>query len=527
MALREILAHFGIEVDSRELNEANDKIEKTIGTIQRLGTALIGGTMARGLAEVAERISAQGAAIDDASVRIGIGATALQELGFVADQSGSNIESLTVALLQLQDKVGDSLVNPAGEGAKVLARYGISAKDASGHVKDAATIFGDIADKIADTKDEAKQVTIAMDFFGRQGRSLLPTLKNGRDGIANLTREFHDLGGGFSPKAIKAAADYDDALSRFRLTGTSLSGQFSEKLLPTLQHLLDLATEGTATFVDFANHSSILEVTFAALGAVMAGFAVKSAIAFAPWLLWAAAIAGVILIVDDLVTMLRSGDSVIGDFLDTIGGKGFHTEVVKELKEEWGNIAEVFKGMAPAVKVFLEMLQFVWRFGKGIAEILGQIGGYLGDSAAQLDNYLEEHGGHGGQAQKNAATKGTGLTYEQNAARRQALRLLAAESSGNTAGFQVDEFPASFKGHEDAFVSDVQHWADFLRNQQATASASPGAAPANGGATVVQHNQIHVHDATDPHRVAKVVDERLSERHRAAADALHKKREAQ
>jgi hypothetical protein len=519
MALREVLAHFGVDVDTEELEKANKKVDDFVDRLKSLGTALVGGEFAKEIFEFGKSIAEQGDQLEKGAIRLGLSTDALQALGYAAVQSGSDIGSLTIALLTLQDKIGDALINPTGEGAKALHRYGIEWKDAKGHVKDAGDVFKSVADKIADTKDQSKQVAIAMGVFGRQGRALLPLLKQGSDGIGELTEQFEALGGGISEKAIKASSKYIDAIGRLNVVHQAMNSQIALRLLPVLTLLVDGLTKGELAMVGLADHSSIVETVLAGLGAVLVGFAIKSAIAFAPWIAWGAALAGVILIVEDLVTMFRGGDSLSGRLLDAIGGEGFHTEVVKELGDEWAHIRDVFHDLNPVFHEFVEELRWIYHFGKDVAQLLGKISGAVGDAAGRAHNYLVEKG-----VVKGGPTVNGGLTYEQNVAQQQGGRLFAAQERGEQ--FQLSEVPPSFKGFEQNFMQDVTSWANSIRAQRESISKSPLSAVPGVGGVFTQTNTIHVHDASDPVKTAKVVDDHLKRRHRAAADVLHKKAES-
>lgn len=525
MALREVLAHFGVEVETDKLERADSAIDGLIDKARKLGEVLVGGEVAKGVFEFGKRIAEQGEAIEQASIRVGVSTDALQQYGFAATQTGSDVGSLTFALLMLEDKIGDAMINASGEGAKAFAKYHIAIRDAKGSLKDTGSLFEEVADKIADTKDPAKQVTIAMDLFGRQGRALLPLLKQGKDGIAELKEEFAALGGGMSKEAIDASKKYVEQMHRLDAANQGLTGQIGVILLPVLGRLVDWVTKGSVAMRDLVDHTSLVQTVLGGLGAVLTVFAVKSAIAFAPWLVWAAALAGVILIIEDIVTMFRGGDSLMGRFLDQIGGKDFHVEVVKEIKDEWANLRDVFKELGPFAHEFVEELRWIYNFGKDVAQILGKIGGYIGDEAGKAHNFLVNHGVASGAPRTSG-----GNDYDTNAAIQQAGLMNNAFARGDSS-FSPTEVPAYYAQRgaagKDEWLDLIKQWADFMRaqKQQVMTTTPLGMAPGMGVFT--QKNEIHVHDASDPQKTAKVVHDVIKQRHAAAAEALHKKASAQ
>src|SRR5688572_3854706 len=122
-----------------------------------MGRALIGGTAALGFFTFARHLADTGDALNDASNRLGISSDAIQELTFAASQSGAGVENLTTALLLLNDKVGDALVNSTGEGAKTFQKYKIAIRDVNGQVKTADELFSDVADRIGKAKTDQEK----------------------------------------------------------------------------------------------------------------------------------------------------------------------------------------------------------------------------------------------------------------------------------------------------------------------------------------------------------------------------------
>jgi hypothetical protein len=502
MALRELIAQFGIEVDDKQLRHADSKVEEFVGKLQTLGRVLVGGAAAVGFFEFAKGLSETGDQLDKASIRLGMGTDALQEFGFAAGQSGAGIENFTMGLLMLEDKVGDAMVNASGEGAKAFKKYGIDIHAAGGRVKDATELFEEAADKIADTKDAAKQVTIAMDLFGKQGRTLLPLLKEGKDGIAELRDEFRKLGGGFSKEAVKASRDFDDALGRLGVVVQSVKGKIAQFLLPVLQRGVDWLTKTGASLFQMAKNSNLLQVALGALGGVLAFFAVRAALAFAPVILGAAAVAALVIAIDDFVTMLQGGESLLGDFIDRLFGKDAHVEVVNKIKDLWTGIKDVMGELGRELKV-------VWDLYKKILDLGSRAGGAVGDAAGRVRNAVVE-------ATTDTSKGRGGLSYSQKVAFENAQKVLEAQVTGGTPNLEIPKG----EGDRASYMGGLQPYINAIQSGQYPQFQPRAVGPAQ--ATVNQQNVIHVHGVTDPEAVGKAVDERLSQHADQAADTLHK-----
>lgn len=345
MALRELLAVFGIKVDDKELKAADQGIQQFTDHLQTFGRALIGGVAGVAFLRFTEGLANQGDQLRDNAIRLGTNTDALQELAFAATQSGAGVQNLATGMLFLSDKVGDALSNKTGESAKAFKKWGITLKDANGQVKESDVLLAEIADKIADAKDQYQQVTIAQDFFSKSGKVMLPLLKEGADGLAELRMGARDLGGGFSKEATEAADEFNDALGRLNVVTQTARGRIAVVLLPVLGRLVDAVTAGSAKLLELAKNSSIVETVLGGLAVVAGVLALKLAIAFAPFIAAIAGFALLALLVEDVVTLFRGGKSVVGDFIDSFGGKGAAQQWVREVKDGVEGLIQAFKDL--------------------------------------------------------------------------------------------------------------------------------------------------------------------------------------
>jgi hypothetical protein len=356
MALREVAAFFGIQVDDKQLKAADKGISNFIDKLQEVGRSLIGGTAAVGFFHFAKSLADTGDALNDASNRLGISSDAIQELAHAASQSGAGIENLTTGLLILNDKVGDALVNATGEGAKAFQKYGISLKDASGQVKSSDALFADIADRIGRATTDQEKLTIATDFFSKQGRVLLPLLKEGSAGLDEMRKRARELGEGFSKEAVVASDAFNDSLADMGRISQTIRGRLAVILLPALKRLVDLVVVAAAKFLELAKNSALFEGALAAIGVVLTA---KLAPAFlsllktlAPFAIPLAIITAIALVVDELITMFRGGKTVIGDFIDSFAGLGTTEQIVKSLKATFNDLFQGIKDGMELIRLF-------------------------------------------------------------------------------------------------------------------------------------------------------------------------------
>lgn len=356
MALREIFAAFGFEIDAKKLDAADGKVESFKAKLETLVQFVTVGAGAAGLFAFADHISEIGDHLDKTAIRMGVSTDALQQLQFAAGQSGVGLDTLNNAVGRLQDLVGDAMIDATGPGAKAMHDLGLSFKDAGGQAKSADALLTEVADKIAATDDPTKRVTLAMNAFGKAGRELLPLLAEGSDGIAALRKEQQALGGGFSKEAVKASANYNDALGRLSVTFQSVKGRIAVVLLPVLQRLVDFGTKVASGLLELSKNSALVEAAIGTLAAALGLKLIPTIISLiaklAPIALPVAALALLVLIVDDLIVAFRGGKSVIVEWVDALFGVGAAERAIRKIKDTVEDLTQGLRDGIDLLKLF-------------------------------------------------------------------------------------------------------------------------------------------------------------------------------
>ena len=72
---------------------------------------------------------------------------------------------------------------------------GISARDATGNLKEPLPLFLETADALSKVEDANLRSAIAQNIFGRSAIDLLPTLSGGAAGITDLQAKYADVVG--------------------------------------------------------------------------------------------------------------------------------------------------------------------------------------------------------------------------------------------------------------------------------------------------------------------------------------------
>jgi hypothetical protein len=190
--------------------------------------------------------TAAGDAAVKAAQRIGIGVEAYQRIAYAAEMAGSSPEELSqgVALFNKQ-------VVAAARGNKAAAtsfkRLGIDVKDLNGKVKPTEQLFSEVADKLAKMPDGANKTATAMQFFGRSGANLIPTLNLGAEGLKANADEAERLGRIIGGDTARASETWNDNLARLVSSLTGIVNAITAGLLPVLSPLIVRMTDWIAS----------------------------------------------------------------------------------------------------------------------------------------------------------------------------------------------------------------------------------------------------------------------------------------
>lgn len=288
----------------------------------------------------------------------------IQELGYVASVSGSSADALQSTIGSLSQKIGEA----AQKGSADFSRLGISVRDANGQVKSADTVLAEVGNRF-------KQLGLSMNeqasIAGALGidSSLLQMLNktNGEiDGLRANARAMGVLNQEQADNAVK----FNDAMTTLRFGLSSVKQMMAVGLAPEMTRLAEGFSKLLADNRDWIISglqwtARVLGDTVAAIGRLMPvlailaggflvakvaalGFGTVMGVILSPVVLITAAIAAVLLIIDDLIVAMNGGKSVIRDFF-----------------QEWLgiDIVPIIQGIIDKVKEAISVVKSFFGFG--------------------------------------------------------------------------------------------------------------------------------------------------------------------
>lgn len=403
--LREVLARFGIDVDSSGLDGLDAGIGGVVGKLKGLGQALAGGFAVNAVKNFVMQMTNLGDEIQTSADRLGISARALQEWRHAAKLSDLEAGELDNALRFLQRNSFE-----AAQGGQEMSRafrdLGVNVKGSNGEIRTIEEMLPELAEGFKNLQSPSERTGLAMRIFGRSGQALVPLLSRGAEGVAELRAEFSELGGGASQDFLQLAGDLDNQMHRLDLAMFSLKARIATALIPIFERMATSTLEFVTGFKRLADNSHIIQATLVTLGAIAIGFGIKFAIGFAGPIaiaaVFAVAIGFIILLVDDLITLFAGGKSVIGGFIDEMFGAGTAAELVAELKDAWEGLLLTVRDTHDAVRRF---------FGEDVPERAPRSGRASNDADAIAQRQAQA------AALRGQVVRNPGETVEQARAR--------------------------------------------------------------------------------------------------------------
>lgn len=195
--------------------------------------ALVATGMATAAGLMINRAVDQAAALQNLSDKTGVSTTSLQEWSYAAGQVGVDAKAVEGDLVSLTKSMSSPI---PGQFNVNLAMLGVSARDASGALKDSGQVLEDLGDKLAGMSTQR-----AMQWGSKVGISddTVLLLRQGSEGIAKLRAEAHELGAIIPEDSIKRAAEFKTQINSLRAVLGSLTSQIAIATLPALSRVVE------------------------------------------------------------------------------------------------------------------------------------------------------------------------------------------------------------------------------------------------------------------------------------------------
>src|SRR5690554_645964 len=206
--------------------DAFNRLDKTAGRVLLgVGGAITGAVVA---------MTRSGDEVAKTSRRMGVGAEALQEMRYWADQNGVAHSDLERMVGRLNQRLGDG----EAEGNKyvqAIQSLGVATQTSSGEVRAAEDVFQDTVGALMEIESASERSAAAADIFGtRVARQLMPALEDGSMSMEDAAAMAHELGIVMDDEALDASEAFNDALTDLKHAGAGLLRDFAGPFLQIL-----------------------------------------------------------------------------------------------------------------------------------------------------------------------------------------------------------------------------------------------------------------------------------------------------
>lgn len=253
----------GLDAAQRRLQAFGKGLSIAGGVVGGFGAGVVAPLVA-----MATQFASVGDSIHKMSARTGAAAEDLSTLGFAAEQSGADLDTVERGFIGMAKSMA-----AANEGSKAQVdafnAIGLSVDQLNG--LDPAEQFRMIAQGISEVEDPTVKAGLAMDIFGKSGQKLIPLLNEGSDGIMALQDEARSLGLEMSGDAANSAAALTDAMNRLKRASGAIAIVMGEAVAPILTEVIGPVVGITKAVVGWMKENKGLVATVFLVGASLMG----------------------------------------------------------------------------------------------------------------------------------------------------------------------------------------------------------------------------------------------------------------
>lgn len=428
--------------------KAIKSIKDGIATLKSEVTKWAAAATAAGAATSAFLLNASNKAIElqKLSQSTNLSTDSLQQWQYAAEAVGASSAAVTSDLESLLKTMSSPI---PGELNMELMMLGVSVRNASGQLRGADEVLKDVGDKL-NKMSSARAVQWA-ERVGISNDTLM-LLKQGRQGLSELFEEAQLVGAIIPEDAINRGAELSKSIKTLKTVFQALGNSIALSFAPNLKKVVDnfkqflinnadFVRQGLGVTIDgvsrgfgrfwdilvkikdgfvallqpmqpFLKNMDAVKIVAGLVTGALAGFLALMAPAIIQFAAVGAAIAGVSLVIEDFITWLQGGESVIGDIVNAFSN---WMDKFPELKEDLKSVGQVFADVFNAIPGLIdkcidkieEMFPVINKILSGLGKVIDFV--YEGAKTAGetlTEGALKVFGGYEGQGARENARRG-------------------------------------------------------------------------------------------------------------------------
>lgn len=428
--------------------KAIKSIKDGISTLKSEVTKWAAAATAAGAATSAFLLSASDKAIElqKLSQSTNLSTDSLQQWQYAAEAVGASSAAVTSDLESLLKTMSSPI---PGELNMELMMLGVSVHNASGQLRGADEVLKDVGDKL-NKMSSARAVQWA-ERVGISNDTLM-LLKQGRQGLSELFEEAQLVGAIIPEDAINRGAELSKSIKTLKTVFQALGNSIALSFAPNLKKVVDnfkqflinnadFVRQGLGITIDgvsrgfgrfwdilvkikdgfvallqpmqpFLKNMDAVKVVAGLVTGALAGFLALMAPAIIQFAAVGAAIAGVSLVIEDFITWLEGGESVIGDIVNAFSNwMDKFPELKEDLKSVGQVFADVFNAIPGLIDKCIDKIEDMFPVINKILSSLGKVIDFVYEGAKTAGETLTEgalkaFGGYEGQGARENARRG-------------------------------------------------------------------------------------------------------------------------
>lgn len=269
----------------------------------------------------------------------GLAVEKFQALAIAAENYGGTAEGIAGSMQGLNANLNNMRLGKGGGGVEDAAiTYGINLYGANG-LATADELLMNVAKRF-ESLNQTQQIDLGQRLGLDEG-----TIRLLQTGVANVQAELergrkYSL---FSAEDVENSRKFERTMRDIKLGLAQIFGVVARSLLPAFTWVGDKVSR----FIDLINgNASFIKGFFLALSAILTVLAIKSGLAFLPFIgaiaLITAVSAAIGLLIDDIVNFWQGNESLLGTFIEAV--KNVFTALWNFLKEGFNSVLEWLKG---------------------------------------------------------------------------------------------------------------------------------------------------------------------------------------
>jgi len=356
--------------DTKGLEEAMSKARNAVGVAMTAAGAAITTFAYKSVTSFANTADE----LAKMSQRTGFSISALSELKFAAEQSGTSIEGIEKASRNLSSVIVDASAGNE-QYQQTIAALGLSWQTLGSLSPEEQ--FLQIGFALADVEDATLRTSMASDLFGaRMGTQLLPMLNSGSAGLQAMRDHAVKLGLSIGPEQAAQAELFNDTMDQMKAALGSLSRDVAITLIPILTDLMiyirDTATNFRAWRAEHPGLTEAITKLVLAAGAIMT--VLGPLLIMLPGIATAfSAISAAIPIVGAVLLALTGPVGIV------IGAIGLLIAAAWYFVDDWGLVWEAVKSTVRGAAEFIvwvlqpvfDLIGGLMDLGRGIGDVVG------------------------------------------------------------------------------------------------------------------------------------------------------------